>query len=230
MVATQSRVRSLICKILPRFLRLFRVRLPTLPGRFRGPGRSAPSPPPDVSRREWNPGSTNGGRVWGNRRGGLPNRSTTHGGAYGGATPPFRLRRGCEACRPLLRFAEGWVLSCVDFGAGGGPGSLGVRGSIPLSSAMCISGMWRPPGARIRRHAERRVAIRGAEGAQLITSSARASTAGGIVRPSALAVFKLITSSNLVGCSMGRPAGLAPLRILSTYVAERRKLSRRSTA
>ena len=55
-------------------------------------------------------------------------------GGQGGATLPFRLRRGCGACRPLLRFAEGRVLSCVDFGVGGGPGSLGVRGSIPLSS------------------------------------------------------------------------------------------------
>ena len=34
-----------------------------------------------------------------------------------------------------------------------------------------------------------------------ITSSARASTDGGIVRPRALAVFRLMTSSNFVGCS-----------------------------
>ena len=49
-----------------------------------------------------------------------------------------------------------------------------------------------------------------------ITSSARPSTDCGIVSPSALAVFRLITSSNFVGCSTGRSAGLAPLRILST--------------
>src|SRR5262245_17803189 len=49
-----------------------------------------------------------------------------------------------------------------------------------------------------------------------ITWSARSSSAGGIVNPSALAVLRLITSSNLVGCSTGRSAGLAPLRILST--------------
>src|SRR5262245_28596433 len=35
-------------------------------------------------------------------------------------------------------------------------------------------------------------------------------------RPSALAVFTLITSSNLVGCSTGRSAGFTPLRIRST--------------
>ena len=41
-------------------------------------------------------------------------------------------------------------------------------------------------------------------------------------RPSALAVLRLITSSNFVGCSTGRSAGLAPFRILSTYAALRR--------
>jgi hypothetical protein len=49
-----------------------------------------------------------------------------------------------------------------------------------------------------------------------ITSSALRSNEVGTVRPSALAVFILITSSNLVGCSTGRSEGLAPLRILST--------------
>src|SRR5258705_11453262 len=39
---------------------------------------------------------------------------------------------------------------------------------------------------------------------------------GGTVRPRALAVLRLITSSNLVGCSTGRSDGFAPRRILST--------------
>ena len=55
-----------------------------------------------------------------------------------------------------------------------------------------------------------------------ITLSARASTLGGIVRPICFAVLRLITSSNLVGCSTGRSPGLAPLRMRSTYVAARR--------
>src|SRR6516164_2868520 len=46
-----------------------------------------------------------------------------------------------------------------------------------------------------------------------MTSSARARIDWGIVRPSALAVLRLTTSSNLVACSTGRSAGLAPLRI-----------------
>jgi hypothetical protein len=55
-----------------------------------------------------------------------------------------------------------------------------------------------------------------------ITSSARRSSDGGIAIPSTWAVFKLMTSSNFVGCSTGKSAGLAPFRILSTYVAPRR--------
>jgi hypothetical protein len=52
-----------------------------------------------------------------------------------------------------------------------------------------------------------------------ITSSARASSDGGIVRPSALAVLRLMANWKLVGRSMGRSAGRAPFRIRSTYLA-----------
>ena len=46
-----------------------------------------------------------------------------------------------------------------------------------------------------------------------ITSSARLSRIGAMSRPSAFAVLRLITSSNLVGKATGRSAGLLPLRI-----------------
>src|SRR5262245_10115831 len=49
-----------------------------------------------------------------------------------------------------------------------------------------------------------------------ITSSARASSVGGMRRPSALAVIRFTIRSNLVGCWTGRSAGFAPRRILST--------------
>ena len=49
-----------------------------------------------------------------------------------------------------------------------------------------------------------------------ITSSARASSVGGIVRPSALAVLRLMTNSNRTGSSTGRSAGLAPFKMRST--------------
>jgi hypothetical protein len=49
-----------------------------------------------------------------------------------------------------------------------------------------------------------------------ITSSARASSVGGTSRPSAFAVLRLITSSNLVGACTGRSVGFSPLRMRST--------------
>jgi hypothetical protein len=49
-----------------------------------------------------------------------------------------------------------------------------------------------------------------------ITSSAIASIPAGMVRPSVLAVLRLIMNSNFVGCSTGKSAGLAPFSILST--------------
>src|SRR5262245_27432091 len=49
-----------------------------------------------------------------------------------------------------------------------------------------------------------------------ITSSARAISEGGTVSPSTCAVVRLITRSNLVGCSTGMSPGFDPRSILST--------------
>src|SRR5262245_50388304 len=49
-----------------------------------------------------------------------------------------------------------------------------------------------------------------------ITSSASASTRSGTARPSALAVLRLSTKSNFVGCITGRSAGFSPLRTRPT--------------
>jgi hypothetical protein len=49
-----------------------------------------------------------------------------------------------------------------------------------------------------------------------ITSSARPRSAIGTVRPSALAVFRLMTNSTLVACWTGRSAGFSPFRIRPT--------------
>ena len=46
-----------------------------------------------------------------------------------------------------------------------------------------------------------------------MTSSALADSPAGTSRPSAVAVFRLITNSNLVACTTGRSAGFSPLRI-----------------
>src|SRR6516164_2029221 len=60
-----------------------------------------------------------------------------------------------------------------------------------------------------------------------ITSSASCWSCAGTLRPKALAVFRLMTSSNLVACWTGNSAGWAPLRILSTYGAVWRARSAR---
>lgn len=57
---------------------------------------------------------------------------------------------------------------------------------------------------------------RGATALHWITSSARSSSDCGMLNPKALAVFRLIKNSKVAGCSTGRSAGLAPLRIRST--------------
>ena len=64
---------------------------------------------------------------------------------------------------------------------------------------------------------------------QGVTSSALRSSEGGIVSPSCLAALRLMRSSNLLGCSTGRAAGLAPFRILSTKEAAMRQRSGRLT-
>src|SRR5262245_54052054 len=50
--------------------------------------------------------------------------------------------------------------------------------------------------------------------AHSINSSARNRNGSGIIRPSALAVVKLMTRSNLVGCSTGMSAGFAPQNLV----------------
>src|SRR3954467_10991858 len=72
-----------------------------------------------------------------------------------------------------------------------------------------------------RRRAAENLTISGREQSQQgrpysITSSARASTVSGTIRPSVFAVLRLMTNSYLVGACTGRSAGFSPLRMRST--------------
>jgi len=58
-----------------------------------------------------------------------------------------------------------------------------------------------------------------------ITRSAITKRLDGISIPNALAVWRFINSWNFVGCSIGRSAGFAPLKILLTKTAAVRKTS-----
>jgi len=61
-----------------------------------------------------------------------------------------------------------------------------------------------------------------------ITSSARASRVGGISRPELFAVFKFSTKRYRVGCSKGKSAGWAPLKMTSDRRRGRKSHIRRS--
>ena len=78
---------------------------------------------------------------------------------------------------------------------------------------------WNLPPLMIRAfgaHGQDRDIGSAANTAYSITSSASTSRPCGIVRPSPLAVLRLMTRSNLVGCSTGISPGFVPRNILST--------------
>src|SRR5262245_35277326 len=99
-------------------------------------------------------------------------------------------------------------------------GLLQARTKCSQQMGVCLSGSAadvsdRPDGLlglrphrdrpRRRRAAEQRDELATTD--HSITSSARASSIGEMVRPRALAVIRLITRSNLIGCSTGKSAG-----------------------
>ena len=84
------------------------------------------------------------------------------------------------------------------------------------TSARSLTLVGSSPGSRHRRDlSEGQLRARGRHGPHSITSSARANTLGGMVRLSAFAVLRLMTSEYLEACSTGRSAGFVPLKILS---------------
>src|SRR5262249_11375333 len=96
-----------------------------------------------------------------------------------------------------------------------------VRGQVHKYTNLPHSAGWLCPSRerpRCRRAAEQRDELAARHS---ITSSARASSVGGTSMPSAFAVLRLMTSSNLVGACTGRSAGGVPLRIRSMYSAAR---------
>src|SRR5207248_7620644 len=104
-----------------------------------------------------------------------------------------------------------------EFGPLGGRG--GVKESDHRHRRLLRARRERPRGCRA---AEQRDELAAFElSAHSITSSARSRIAVGSSMPIALAVFRFTTISNLVGCSIGKSAGLAPRAIRSTNSATR---------
>src|SRR3984893_9031610 len=78
------------------------------------------------------------------------------------------------------------------------PHSARCTAGAQLPSTSCLGAFW-TPAATARGRGRRAGVQKPAQSRKLNYSSARASSVGGTSRPSALAVFKLITNSNFVG-------------------------------
>src|SRR6516162_2802313 len=81
----------------------------------------------------------------------------------------------------------------------------------PITGIACCGRRERPRGSRAAEQGDELAPLhlRG----HSITSSAATSSLSGTITPIALAVWRLMTSSNLDACRTGRSAGLAPLRM-----------------
>src|SRR5262249_60164605 len=86
-------------------------------------------------------------------------------------------------------------------------GRPGVAESDPRQPRLLRARGKRPRGCRAAKKRDELAPLHS------ITSSARARRVGGTVRPIVLAVCRLMTNSNLVGCRIGRSAGFSPLRM-----------------
>src|SRR5262245_31736569 len=114
----------------------------------------------------------------------------------------------------VVHFADRW--SMLSSGSLNQLLQIGSRVALqPLSKGLGLGRRYRSDGPLLRRRACGCAAEQRDELAPLhsITSSARISNDAGIVRPSVLAVLRLIVSLNRVGCMAGRSAGFAPWRI-----------------
>jgi len=129
-----------------------------------------------------------------------------------------------RACSVAIDFGK-LFSSSFDFSSFYTPGSFSEVGQLPGQVRSCLSNGHAATASACRFRAQQETRAPQQFNSYSITSSARASKIGGRVRPRAFADFALMASSKRVGCSMGRSAGLAPLRILSTKAAERLVIS-----
>src|SRR5262249_39798638 len=124
--------------------------------------------------------------------------------APAGLDPHITSDRPAELLQPLQQCRE------TPLSLGIAPGQIHEYPDAPHPLAVLRSRSDRPRG---RCAAEKRDEVAPSHS---ITSSARASTVGGISRPSAFAVLRLTTSSYLVGACTGKSDGFSSLRMRST--------------
>jgi hypothetical protein len=118
-----------------------------------------------------------------------------------------RLRRLCALHERRVQFVASMVLVCQSCrSAGSASASKARRGGQRDDNPTFAT---KSATRRLMHRSKRRAGCN----VYSITSSASASSVGGISRPSILAVLRLIANSNLVDCMTGRSPGLSPLRI-----------------
>jgi hypothetical protein len=119
----------------------------------------------------------------------------------------FMQEQGVPRAGPAIGLSSSWLED-----APGGDRFVGSHGRL---FDVIVLGR---PGLRARRERPRGCAAEQRDELATfhsITSSARASSVDGTSRPSALAVLRLMISSNVLDCITGRSTGFAPLRILA---------------
>src|SRR5215510_6112399 len=133
----------------------------------------------------------------------------------------IELLEGCVAAVNPIEFSKGWLRHgvfspfCYSINIDDWP--------TPNAGRRRLQGLVRRGAPRVVLPPPRSMPLSGSSAhAYRSTSSASTRRCGGIVIASACAVFRLITHSNVVGCSTGSSAGCAPLRILSTNLGASR--------
>src|SRR5262245_4238240 len=129
-------------------------------------------------------------------------------------------QRIITVCYPVVFDRDVLALDVAHFGKATAECSIELNGDVLCQAAQitnhrhCRLLRPRPNRPRHCRAAKQRDEVAAPD--HSITSSAMERTLGEMVRPSALSVLALITSSNSVACHIGRSAGLAPLRMRPT--------------
>jgi hypothetical protein len=126
--------------------------------------------------------------------------------------PPFRatrelIRRVGSDCTVEIDGNAYWAIDPADYA--GVAGANGRYAATPPPACMPATA----PASLVRDLSFRTALSELPQPIHSISRLARTSSAGGTSSPSALAVLRLITSSNFVGCSIGKSPGLAPLKI-----------------
>src|SRR5262249_42091338 len=132
------------------------------------------------------------------------------GPQHGARDPEQRPGRGCAEAHPRGRREGGKARGAIHSSAFRKRGSVNVGFAPKATEVLCC--------CELTGCATTGLMHRNKGHSHSITSSARPSSERGTVRPSSLAVLKLMTSWTFVDCWTGRSEGFARFRIRPMYI------------